>query len=195
MVELSKQAKGAIGEHYVVMRLLARGYSVANVNFTVKNTKSVDIFCSNESLNKIIGLQVKTSFDDSKSFNTGLTHGEFMTNGVFDDAKAISALENKVICPWIFVDVQTSSQPPEFKVFVLNREQVIKLVFESEKWYINDVIHANVLKDSGTVALVKKWLEGQDTPAVTTGKRQHKKFTNPYAIGQFIEAWENLGLD
>lgn len=195
MAELSRQAKGAIAEHYIVMRLLARGYAAANINFTVENSKAVDIFCSNNLLDSIIGIQVKSSFNDSKSFNIGLTHGDFCTNGIFDDAKAMASLEQKIVGPWIFVKVDTTSDIPQFRTYILTREQVIKLSFESEKWYINDVYHANPLKDKGNVALVLGWIEGYDTPAVTTGKRQRKLFKNPYKQGEFLEAWHNLGLD
>lgn len=195
MKELSRQAKGAIAEHYIVMRLLARGYAAANINFTVENSKAIDIFCSNNSLDSIIAIQVKSSFNDSKSFNIGLTHGDFCTNGIFDDAKAMTSLERKIVGPWIFVNVDTTADIPQFKTYILTREQVIKLSFESEKWYINDVYHANPLKDKGNVALVLGWVEGYDTQAITTGKRQRKQFKNPYKQGEFLEAWHNLGLD
>lgn len=194
MSKLSNQAKGAIAEHYIVMRLLARGYVASNVNFSVKNSEAADILCSNEKFNKIVAVQVKSSFDSSKSFNIGLSHEDFCVDGVFDDNKALLALEQKIVCPWIFVYVDTSADIPSFRTFILKREQVIKLAFESEKWYINDVSHASPLNPKGSVSLVMGWVEGYDTPA-TTGKRSRKLFKNPYAVGEFEEAWHNLGID
>lgn len=195
MANLSKQVKGAIAEHYIVMRLLSRGYIASNTNLTVENSKSIDILCSNDNLKSFIAIQVKSSFDGGKSFNVGMVHGDFCTNGIFDDNKAMRSLEERIVCPWIFVNVDNTNDIPIFRTFILSREQTIKLIFESEKWYINDVHHANPLKPTGTVALVLGWLEGYDTSAITTGKRQRKHFSNPFNPGEFEEAWGNLGFD
>lgn len=194
MVELSSQSKGAIAEHYVIMRLLARGYIASNINFTVKNSKWADILCS-KGFDAPIFIQVKSSFNNSRSFNIGMTHGDFCTNGVFDDAKALRSLKEKIVCPWIFVNIDNSSEKPSFRTFILSKDQVIKLAFESEKWYINDVQHKNQLKPGGNVAIVIEWLEGCDTPEKTTGVYRHKRFSNPFKPGEFEEAWHNLGLD
>ena len=78
MINLDRQTKGAIAEHYVVMRLLARGYAAANINMTVGNTKYFDIMCSNPVTCKAINIQVKSSYDNSRSFNIGLCHKDFM---------------------------------------------------------------------------------------------------------------------
>jgi len=190
MITLDNQSKGAIGEHYVLMRMLAKGYAAANANMSVGNSKFFDIFCSTHDLKKMTAVQVKSSFDKSRSFNIGLTHKDFLTNGIFDDTKAMQSLERKIRCAWIFVDVQTSDTIPQFRLFILTREQVIKLSFESEKWYVNDVLHKAPLKETGNVALALGWIEGYDTQATTT----RRFFKNPFAIGQFEEAWENLGL-
>lgn len=196
MEDLSRQSKGAIAEHYVIMRLLARGYTAANINFTVNNCKSVDILCSNPKLNKIIPIQVKSSFNKSKSFNIGLQHEDFCVNGAFDEEKALKSLEGKIVCPWIFVDVNTSFDIPTFRTFILTKKQVIKLAFESEKWYLNDVFHANPLNPKGNVALVLGWIEGFDTTA-RDGVHWRHHFSNPYPNTQmkFEEAWDNLWLD
>lgn len=194
MTDLSRQVKGAIGEHYVIMRLLARGYNASNINFTVKNAKSADILCGDKSLNTIKPIQVKTSFDKSRSFNTGLTHGDFCTNDIFDETKSMQALEKKIVGPWIFVNVDTSTEIPTFRTFILTQEQVIKLTYESEKWYINDVHRVKKLQPTGTVALSLEWLEGKDSKAIKTGKRQRERFNNPYDEGAFEEQWKNLGI-
>ncbi len=191
MATLDNQSKGAIGEHYVLMRMLAKGYAAANANMSVGNSKFFDIFCSTPDLKKIVVVQVKSSFDKSRSFNIGLTHKDFLINGIFDDTKAMQSLESKIRCAWIFVDVQTSGIIPQFRLFIMTREQVIKLAFESEKWYINDVSHETPLKETGNVALVLDWIMGNDTQATTT----RKFFKNPFTKNQFEEAWENLKLD
>lgn len=195
MIELSRQSKGAIAEHYVIMRLLARGYIASNINFTVKNSKWADILCSKDAFGSLIPIQVKSSFNNARSFNIGLTHGDFCTNGVFDDTKALNSLKEKIVCPWIFVNVDNSSKNPTFRTFILSKDQVIRLAFESEKWYINDVRHQKPLQPSGKVTIVIGWLEGFDTPEKTTGAYQHERFSNPFKPGEFEEAWHNLGLD
>lgn len=191
MIELSRQSKGAIGESYVLLRMLARGYTAANLNLSVSNLKSFDLICGNSDMSKYVPVQVKASFDKSRSFNIGLTHGDFMTNGAFDETKAMHSLSKKISCPWIFVNVDTSTPIPHFRLFVLNAEQVIKLTYESEKWYLNDVTRKLPLKESGNVALVLGWIEGYDTTQTNT----RKFFKNPFSIGQFEEAWENLGIE
>ena len=195
MENLSRQSKGAIAEHYVVMRLLARGYIVANINCTVENNKAADIFCSKDSMNAI-AIQVKSSFNDGKSFRIGLCHEDFCVNGAFDEAKAMKSLEDKIVCPWIFVNVNTTSDIPTFRTFILKREHVIRLAFESEKWYVNEVFHAKPLNPKGSVALVLGWIEGYDTPAAT-GKCRRDRFSNPFPNSQikFEEAWDNLWSD
>lgn len=195
MIELSRQSKGAIAEHYVIMRLLARGYIASNINFTIKNSKWADILCSKDAFGSLISIQVKSSFNNARSFNIGLTHGDFCTNGVFDDAKALNSLKEKIVCPWIFVNVGNTSDKPIFRTFILSKDQVIRLAFESEKWYINDVRHQKPLQPSGKVTIVIGWLEGFDTPEKTTGAYQHERFSNPFKPGEFEEAWHNLGLD
>lgn len=191
MVELDRQVKGAIGEYYVLMRMLAKGYTAANINMSVGNAKFFDIICGNPSTNKFVPVQVKSSFNGARSFNLGLSHKHFLTDGAFDDAKAMQALHEKIRCPWIFVNVDTSSKIPQCTLFIMSQEQVIKLAFESEKWYINDVERSGQLSDNGTVALALGWIEGHDTSA--TNKRRF--FKNPFSVGRFEEAWENLGLE
>ena len=94
------------------------------------------------------------------------------------------------------LNVDTSSDIPIFRTFILKREHVIKLVFESEKWYLNEVYHANPLNPKGSVALVLGWIEGYDTPAINGNHWRHH-FSNPFPNTKikFEEAWENLGLD
>lgn len=178
------------------MRLLARGYIVANVNFSLENSRAVDIFCSNGSLKNIIAVQVKSIFDESKTFRIGLSHEDFCVNGVFDEAKAMKSLEEKIVCPWIFVHVDTSAEIPAFRIFILKREMVIRLALESEKWYLNEVFHKGPLNPKSSVAIVLAWLEGYDTPA-KAGKSWRNHFSNPYPNTKFRfeDAWENLGLD
>jgi len=74
MVSLDNQSKGAIGEHYVLMRMLARGYAAANANMSAGSSKYSDIFCGKPNLGKIAAVQVKSSFDGSRSFNIGLAY-------------------------------------------------------------------------------------------------------------------------
>lgn len=52
MASLDNQSKGAIGEHYVLMRMLARGYAADNANMSIGTTKFFDIFCSTPDLEK-----------------------------------------------------------------------------------------------------------------------------------------------
>ncbi len=116
-IQYATQAKGAIGEMYISMRLLLLGHDVANTNFTVKNTANYDLLCRKDGKGQASPLQVKTSF--SYSFRVGMTHGDFMdANGDFDEAKGRRRAEEKVQCAWAFVECNGAPSNPEFRVFI-----------------------------------------------------------------------------
>lgn len=190
MATLDRQTKGAIAEHYVVMRLLAMGYAAANINMTVGNSKYFDIMCSNPINCKTINIQVKSSYNISRSFNIGLTHDDFMVDNKFNHDKAMESLKRKIRCPWIFVNVDIIDDKPVFQVYVMTKEDVINLTYESERWYIEDIQRTKMLSGNGTVALKLDWIDVDD-------KRRNKlpSFVNTIKSGVYKEAWHKLELD
>ncbi|MEI7690593.1 MAG: hypothetical protein WCI63_03140 [bacterium] len=56
--ELTSLLSGVAGEYYVAAELSARGYMAS---ITLRNTKGVDILCSNDDASKTVAIQVKTN--------------------------------------------------------------------------------------------------------------------------------------
>lgn len=63
--KLSTILSGVSGEYFVAAELSKRGY-IASI--TLRNSKGVDILCTNESATKNIGIQVKTNRGSSRSW-------------------------------------------------------------------------------------------------------------------------------
>ena len=190
-IQYTRQAKGAIGEMYLTMTLLLLGHDVANTNFTVKNTAYYDLLCRKDGQGKAYPLQVKTTF--SKSFRVGMTHGDFIDeNGCFDEIKGRKRTEEKVQCPWAFVECNGTESNPKFRVFILNRQQVIDLIVASEYWYLTncgkDKPH---VKPSGDVGLISIWLEGKSGKAT---KMHTSIFPNPLNGISQENNWNNIWI-
>lgn len=63
--KLSSVLAGVAGEYFVAAELSARGY-VASI--TLRNTKGIDILCSNEEATRNISIQVKTNSGSNRSW-------------------------------------------------------------------------------------------------------------------------------
>lgn len=190
-IQYTTQAKGAIGEMQVAIRLLLLGHDVANTNFTVKNTAYYDLLCIKEGEGQAYPLQVKTTF--SNSFRVGMTHGDFIdTNGAFDEVKGRKRAEEKVQCSWAFVECNGTPSNPEFRVFILTRKQVIDLIVASEYWYLTDCgRYLPHVKPSGDVGLISIWLEGKSGKAT---KLHTTIFPNPLNGVSQQDKWDNIWI-
>lgn len=65
MAEINSVLSGVAGEYYVAAELSKRGYLAS---ITLRNTKGVDILCSDQDARKSVGIQVKTSKGKQKSW-------------------------------------------------------------------------------------------------------------------------------
>ena len=63
--ELSSLLSGVAGEYYVAAELSKRGHLAS---ITLRNTKGVDILCSNEDASKTVAIQVKTNRRSSREW-------------------------------------------------------------------------------------------------------------------------------
>ena len=140
---------------------------------------------------KAYPLQVKTTF--SNSFRVGMTHGDFIDeNGCFDEIKGRKRTEEKVQCPWAFVECNGTESNPKFRVFILNRQQVIDLIVASEYWYLTncgkDKPH---VKPSGDVGLISIWLKGKSGKAT---KMHTTIFPNPLNGISQENNWNNIWI-
>lgn len=191
-IQYATQAKGSIGEMYLAIRLLLLGHDVANTNFIVKNTAYYDLLIRKDGQGKAYPLQVKTTF--SNSFRVVMTHGDFIDeNGCFDEKKGRKRAEEKVQCSWAFVECNGTETNPDFRVFILNRQQVIDLIVASEYWYLTncgkDRPH---VKPSGDVGLISIWLEGKSGKAT---KMHSTIFPNTLNGISQENKWENIWND
>lgn len=144
MANLPTYILGAIGEHQTLSRLLLLGYNAAITNLSVENTESTDILCR-DSKGRFCAIQVKTTSEDN--WKTGISHKEFYDDkGNIDLAKGRKFLENKVVGPWVFVQVGGTSIIPTFKFFVLSRSEVIDMIYSNEEWYLTGYNRKKPLK-------------------------------------------------
>ena len=188
MFNLNNQNKAAIGEAMVLARLLLLGYYATITNFTVKNSKSFDIFCRDDNSGKMVPVQVKTS--TCQSFHVGMTHAPFFdSNGKVNISNGRKAVEEKVICPWIFVDITGTPKDPEFRFFILSRQQVIDIICSSEEWYLTGFPNRKKsLALNGTINIPLSWLEGEGVKA----NRNHIEWINPLSKIHMEDNWNNI---
>ena len=188
-MEINNQNKGAVGELIVAARLMILGHDAAITNFTVKNSKTFDLYCRNSKTNQIVPIQVKTSTD--ADFHTGITHEPFFDkNGAVDMAAGRTFVESKVTCPWVFVDLSGDAKDPIIKYFILTRKQVIDFICISEEWYLTWHGRKKKLSQKGIILLPLKWFSGM--PIIEPQTSIHSALANPFPNEDFENAWDNI---
>jgi hypothetical protein len=89
---------GVTGEYYVAVELSRRGF-IASI--TLRNTKGVDVLCSNADASKSVGIQVKARNGMQRSWILSQKGEEYYADTLF----------------YVFVNVsEDSKRPPEFTV-------------------------------------------------------------------------------
>lgn len=114
--KLTKVLSGVAGEYYVAAELSKRGY-VASI--TLRNTRGIDILCTNEETYKAVNIQVKTNQGSQRSW-------------------MLSEKAEKEISPnllYVFVCLNNSLKHPDF--FIIPSEIVAKAVYESHKQFVD----------------------------------------------------------
>ena len=190
MANIRKNALGAVGEHQTLSRLLLLGYQAAITNMSVKNTANTDILCR-DSKGDFAAIQVKTTSADS--FNTGITHKEFYDdNGNIDLIKGKKYLEEKIVGPWVMVQVVGSDSCPSFKFFVFSRKQIIEMIYSNEEWYLTGFPNrTHPPKGTGTIYIYIDWLYGNDIAA----NKNHIAWSSPLKTVPFENSWNHLWID
>lgn len=189
MANINRNNLGAIGEHQVLSRLLLLGYQAAITNMSVNNMENIDILCR-DSNNHYAAIQVKTTM--ANDFNVGICHKRFFDEqGKIDLATGLKYLESKIVGPWVMVQINGTDMNPIFKFFVMSRKQVIKMIYESEKWYLTDFNRKKPVSGNGGIYLSVYWLNGHGVPANNT----HKEWINPFTGHNFENQWKNLWID
>jgi len=112
---LSPLLGGVAGEYFVAAELSARGY-IASI--TMRNTKGVDILCSNADASKSIGIQVKTNKGSKRSWVLNQKSEDYYAKNLF----------------YIFVNLNDNENSPDY--FIVPSEYVAKHVKESHQTWL-----------------------------------------------------------
>lgn len=78
--KLNPILSGVSGEYFVAAELSKRGY-IASI--TLRNTKGVDILCSNSDATKTVGIQVKTNSGSKRSWILNQKVETYIANDLF----------------------------------------------------------------------------------------------------------------
>jgi hypothetical protein len=92
---LSAVLTGVAGEYYVAAELSKRGY-IASI--TLRNTKGVDIVCSNEDASKSVAIQVKTNRRSNRDWMLNQKCEDYFADNLF----------------YVFVTLNNNVRPPDF---------------------------------------------------------------------------------
>ena len=110
--KLPSVLSGVAGEYYVAAELTAKGY-IASI--TLRNTKGVDILCSNSDATKSVAIQVKTNRRSARDWMLNKKSEEYFADNLF----------------YVFVNLHESAQPPDY--FVVPSEVVAKHAKDGHK--------------------------------------------------------------
>lgn len=93
--ELTSLLSGVAGEYFVAAELSRRGYLAS---ITLRNTKGVDILCSNADATKTVAIQVKTNRRSNREWMLNQKAESFYANNHF----------------YVFVNLHDNEQQPDY---------------------------------------------------------------------------------
>ena len=162
-MKITNKQKGELGENLVAMALMNMGWDVININTVYRNYKNADLICMNANNGKSVMIQVKT----------GTTHN-ILTGFISELDGTIPNLETSVIGPWVFV-YMPDDKLSNVEFYVLTREEVIELIYSSNKWYVTE--WNRELKSKPIIGVEVDWLQGKPSKASTqNAKKQHLEY-------------------
>lgn len=164
-MKMKNDQKGTLGETIVALELMNYGWDVININTVYRNYKNADLICMNAKNGKSVMIQVKT----------GTTHN-ILTGFTSELDGTILDIESSVIGPWVFV-YMPDDKLSNMEFYILTREEVIKLITTSNKWYVTE--WNRELKTKPMVGIEVKWLEGKNQQGKSTQKFTYPEFKNP----------------
>lgn len=91
----SSLLSGVAGEYFVAAELSSRNY-IASI--TLRNTKGVDVLCSNHKATKTIGIQVKTNRGSKRDWVLNQKAENYYANNLF----------------YVFVNLNDGVKPPDY---------------------------------------------------------------------------------
>lgn len=128
MAKLSNILGGVSGEYFVAAELSRRGY-IASI--TLRNTRGIDVLCSNEIATKQVSIQVKTTKESNRVWILDKKAEDFYSPSHF----------------YVFVMLNKQEVKPDF--FIVPSKIVAKFVKEShQKWIKGKSKRVKKRKDS-----------------------------------------------
>ncbi len=106
---------GVAGEYYVAAELSARGYLAS---ITLRNTKGVDILCSNSDASKSVGIQVKTNRRANRAWMLNQKVENYYADSLF----------------FVFVNLNEGQKPPDY--FIVPSKNVADYAKETHQIWL-----------------------------------------------------------
>lgn len=115
-LEISSGLSGVSGEYFVAAELSRRGY-IASI--TLRNSKGVDILCSNDDVTRQFGLQVKTNRKSNREWVLNSKSENYFADNLF----------------YVFVNLHGTSKSPEY--FIVPSKVVASYIKETHNKWLN----------------------------------------------------------
>ena len=110
--KLTSVQSGVAGEYFVAAELSARGFTAS---ITLRNTKGIDIVCSNEDASKSVAIQVKTNKSSGRSWILNQKSEDYFADNLF----------------YVFVNLNDNLKSPEY--FIVPSKTVAHYVKSSHQ--------------------------------------------------------------
>lgn len=178
-IGLTKAQMGAIGEFQVATKLLEHGWDAFLANMSINNCMSYDVICVDNKGRKAL-VQVKSSVENS--FPIGMS---------IEKTQDKNILEEKIVGAWVFVHIEKNDKDTfSYHYYILSKSEMIQLIQESHRWYINDYkpsYRKKAISQKSPAAISLKWLksEGEEDDS------HHYAFTNPLKESA-QDKWEKI---
>ena len=129
---------GIAGEYFVAAELSKREF-IASI--TLRNTKGIDILCSNSDTSKTVGIQVKTNKKNKKDWILGKKAEEYYADNLY----------------YVFVNLNNNETPPEFHI-VPSKKVADTIKKSHEKWLTTPGRNGRIHKDTS----MRKFNDNED---------------------------------
>ena len=114
--KLSSVLSGVSGEYFVAAELSKRGY-IASI--TLRNTKGVDILCSNSDASKSVAIQVKTNRRSAREWMLNQKAEDYFANNLF----------------YVFVNLNDNERAPDY--FIVPSKVIALYSKETHKTWLD----------------------------------------------------------
>lgn len=114
--EISSGLSGVSGEYFVAAELSRRGY-IASI--TLRNTKGVDILCSNDNVTRQFGIQVKTNRRSNREWVLNSKSENYYADNLF----------------YVFVNLHGTDKTPDY--FIVPSTEVALHTKEAHQTWLN----------------------------------------------------------